>query len=183
MNTNKPSPSGKMLDAETWDALKASGFTEDELLAEQPFGPIISSYTRQQAIEDGVLVDLTPAAAPTDSRGTDTARSLREAGIKLPTAMTAGAFTEAILPGTTEDADGWFVFPAGQSLSGRLWDVLMVLRAAIRKSGGNTDRVEFKVSVDVDGTGQNRKTVSMWALVGPGDTPDPVLTIMLEGED
>lgn len=39
MSQNKPSPSGKMLDAETWDALKASGYTKAKLLAEQPFGP------------------------------------------------------------------------------------------------------------------------------------------------
>jgi hypothetical protein len=167
MSNPKPSLSGKMLDAETWDAFKASGFTEDELLAEQPFGPIISSYSRAQAIEDGVLVDLTQPA---------TGKLLREAGFTIPVAMTTTAFSEAVGPIDTE-------LPAGQSINGRLWDVLMLLRVAIRKSGGNTDRVEFKVSVDVDGSGQNRKTVSMWALVGPGDTPDPVMTIMLQGED
>jgi hypothetical protein len=156
-----------MLDAETWDALKASGYTEEELLAEQPFGPIISSYTRAQAIEDGVLVDLTQPS---------TAKLVREAGFTIPVAMTTTAFSEAVGPIDTE-------LPAGQSINGRLWDVLMLLRFAVRKSGGTTDRVHFKVEVDVDGTGQNRKVVNLWALVGPGDTPDPVLTIMLEGED
>jgi hypothetical protein len=166
-DTNKPSPSGKMLDVETWDALKASGYTEDELLAEQPFGPIIFSYTRAQAIEDGVLVDLT---------GQDeSAKLVREAGFKLPVAMTATAFSEAVGPIGSE-------LPAGQSWRGRLWDVLMLLRHAVALNR-NTDRVNFQVSVDVDGTGQNRKTVKLWALVGPGDTADPLLTIMLEGED
>jgi len=175
MNTNKPSPSGKMLDAETWDAFKASGYTEEELLAEQPFGPIIFSYTRQMAIADGVLVDLTKMPF---------GHLLAEAGFKLPVAMTATAYSETVLVGAVQlSANGGFEFPPGQSAAGRLWDVLMLLRLAVRKSGGNTDRVHFRVCVDADGTGQNNKAVELWALIGPGDTSDPVLTIMLEGED
>ncbi len=170
MSNPKPSVSGRMLDAETWDAMRASGYTEDELLAEQPFGPIVSSYTRKEAIEDGVLVDLSRADA------------VREAGFVIPVAMTAAAFAETVNAGTTETDEGEFVYPPGQSMSGRLWDVLMVLRAAIRKSGGNTDRLHFRVAVDVHGDGKTR-TVKLWSLVGPGDTPEPVLTIMLEGED
>ena len=79
MNDNTtPSPSGKYLDVEAWDALKASGFTEDELQADQPFGPVIFSYTRAQAIEDGVLVDLTA-----DGK---TKQLVREAGFGVPVA-------------------------------------------------------------------------------------------------
>lgn len=165
----KPSQSGKMLDAATWDALKASGYTEEELLADQPFGPIVFSYTRAMAIADGALIDLT-------AEGAETAKLVREAGFKLPVAMTSAAFGETVGHQGQE-------LPAGQSLAGRLWDVLMMLRFAIRKSGGQTDRVHFKVSV-WDGPGENdRRAVNLWALIGPGDTPEPVLTIMLEGED
>ena len=57
-NPVQPSKSGKMLDVESWDALKAAGVTESELQADQPEGPIIFSYTRADAIGDGVLVDL-----------------------------------------------------------------------------------------------------------------------------
>lgn len=167
MSTNKPSQSGKLLDVETWDALVAAGFSEDELLADQPTGPIIFSYTRAMAIEDGVLVDLT---------GQDeSAKLVREAGFKLPVAMTATAFSEAVGPIGSE-------LPTGQSWRGRLWDVLMMLRHAVCLNR-NTDRVHFKVSVDTDGTGQHNKLVELWALIGPGDTADPVLTIMLLGED
>jgi hypothetical protein len=42
----KPSKSGKFLTAEEWDALKAVGYSEEELQADQPFGPIIFAYTR-----------------------------------------------------------------------------------------------------------------------------------------
>jgi hypothetical protein len=51
----KPS-SGEYLDQATWDALKAAGFSDAELYADQPLGPIIHRYTRRQAIADGVLV-------------------------------------------------------------------------------------------------------------------------------
>ena len=42
------------------------------------FGDVIFSYTRKQAIEDGVLVDITEMA--------------KEAGIKYPVAITSTAF-------------------------------------------------------------------------------------------
>ena len=174
MNDNTtPSPSGKYLDVEAWDALKASGFTEDELQADQPFGPVIFSYTRAQAIEDGVLVDLTA-----DGK---TKQLVREAGFGVPVAMTSTAFTETVLAGTTETQDGEFIFPSGQSLKGRLWDVLMVMRFAAR-ANRNTDRVYFAVDVDTNGDGKHN-TVKLWSLIGPGDDGEPVLTVMLEGED
>ena len=62
MSNVKPSKSGKMLTSEEWNSLRSSGFSEEELLKDQPFGPIIFSYTRAQAIEDGVLVDVTDLA-------------------------------------------------------------------------------------------------------------------------
>jgi hypothetical protein len=74
------------------------------------------------------------------------------------------------------------VFPSGQSTKGRLWDVLMLLRVAIRKIPPGEDRVFFKVDVDVKGDGKH-KTVSLWCLCGPGDDGEAVLTIMMEGED
>lgn len=176
-NNTTPSPSGKYLDVEAWDALKASGFTEAELQADQPFGPMVFSYTRAQAIEDGVLVDLTSNAP----EGAEVKRLVQEAGFLVPVAMTAAAYIEAVLAGTSEDEDGWFIFPAGQSLKGRLWDVLMVLRFSAR-ANRNTDRVYFAVDVDTNGDGKH-KTVKLWSLIGPGDDGEPVLTIMLEGED
>jgi hypothetical protein len=174
--TPTPSPSGKHLDTATWDALKAAGFTEEELQTDQAFGPMVFSYTRAQAIEDGVLVDLTADA--------ENKLLIREAGILLPVAMTTTAFMETVLLGTTETPDGEFVFPAGQSLKGRLWDLLMVLRYSIRAANrsGDTDRVHFKVNVKPC-EGRPSKTVALWCQCGPGDSGESVLTIMLEGED
>jgi hypothetical protein len=141
------------------------------------FGPIIHRYTRRQAIEDGYLMDL-------DADG-ETKILAHEAGFRVPIAITIGAFREAILAGT--DADS--LYPAGQSFKGRLWDILMLLRVAIKARTADPnvpptppDRVYFDVMVDANGDGHGR-LVSLWAHVGPGDSGEPVLTIMLEGED
>ena len=168
-----PSKTTRYLDSETWGALRASGFSEAELEAEQPCGPMIYSYTRAQAIEDGVLVDLCQHPTPEDPELDDLRQLVLEAGFKVHAAMTATAFAEAVC---SIGAD----LPAGQSIEGRLWDVLFVLRMAIR-AHRNTDRVHFQVSV-YDGP-RKRRTVRLWSLIGPGDDGEPVLTIMLEGED
>lgn len=174
MNDNTtPSVSGKYLTVETWDALKAAGFTEADLQADQPMGPIIFSYTRAQAIEDGVLVDLSAEG--------ETKLLVREAGFGVPVAMTVAAFHDTVLAGTTETPAGEFIFPSGQSLKGRLWDVLSVLRYSAR-ANRSSDRVYFAVDVDTAGDGKHN-TVKLWSLIGPGDNGEPVLTIMLEGED
>jgi hypothetical protein len=175
-NPVKPSPSGKLLDADTWDALRKAGVPQAELEQDQPLGPVVFSYTRADAIRDGVLVDLMADG--------ETKLMVHEAGFRLPIAMTTTAFHEAVLLGTTETPDGEFVFPASQSLKGRLWDVLFVLRFAIRAANrrGDTDRVHFQVSV-YQGDDRPPKTVRLWCQIGPGDSGEPVLTLMCEGED
>jgi len=72
---------------------------------------IVSIYTRAQAIEDGVLIDVSEIA--------------REAGIKFPVATTCQLWADVIEPDETSKT-------IGQDVNGRLWDVLMVLRIAIR---------------------------------------------------
>jgi len=114
---------------------------------------VISSYSRAQALEDGVLADVSELA--------------REAGFKYPTAITAAVHGE--LMNFREGSE--------QSYAGRLWDVFMVMRHA----KPDRDRVFFKVNMrQPDG---RMRTVDLWSLCGPGDTAEPVLTIMLQGED
>jgi hypothetical protein len=79
----------------------------------------------------------------------------------FPVAMTSGAFHECC--GLGDDA------------TARLGFVLEGLRAAIRSGSG--DRVTFAC------TGLDGSRVNLWSLCGPGDTPEPVITIMLQGED
>jgi hypothetical protein len=145
---------------------------------DNPWGEPIHSYTRAQAIADGVLVDLTTA---TDDKGQ---RLCPQAGFKVPVAITRAAWAKTIEAGGSwrPDGDGEvLILPGGQSLTGRMWDLLWMLRVASGK-GANSDRVHFQVLVDVRGDGR-RETANLWALCGPGDDPRPVITIMVEGED
>lgn len=117
------------------------------------FGPVIYSYTRAQAIEDGELVDVSSVA--------------REAGIKFPVAITIGVYCECVsLPPNYEGP---------QDERGRLWDVVSMLRFAIQANGGGC-RVHFDVRV-------SGLLHHLWASCGPGDDGEPVITVMLEGED
>jgi hypothetical protein len=150
-------------------------------MAKQPdnfWGEPTYAYTRAQAIADGVLVDLTTA---TDDRGR---RLCHQAGFKVPVAITRTAWAQTVAAGGSwrPDGDGEVLELKGsQSLTGRLWDVLWKLRVASGKLG-NIDRVHFQVLVDANGDGRH-EMVKLWALCGPGDDAERVITIMLEGED
>jgi len=121
--------------------------------------PVVYRYTRAQALEDGFLVDLSQLA--------------REAGFKFPVAVTDGVWKIINAPGPLE--------AVGQSWRGRAWDMLFVLRLEIRR-GGNSDEVHFAPLFKRE-RGGPAVPVKMWSKCGPGDTPAPVITIMLEGED
>jgi hypothetical protein len=120
---------------------------------------LISSYSRKQAIADGVLVDVTEMA--------------KEAGIKYPTAMTAAVWHGYVVP---DDASR----QAAQSEEGRLWDVLWMLRCTIARSKDGRE-IHYRVIFLVRGT--THQEVTLKCICGPGDDPSPVLTIMLPEED
>lgn len=122
----------------------------------------ISSYTREQALSDGVLFDVSTTA--------------KEAGFKYPVALTEAVHSR-LLP-TELDKQ------LGQSFEGRLWDVLWVLRSR----AGKTDTVFFDVIVaDAAEAGaeepQEQNLVHLKAIIAPGDAGEPVITIMFEHED
>ncbi|HPM82973.1 MAG TPA: hypothetical protein PLF81_19855 [Candidatus Anammoximicrobium sp.] len=56
------------------------------------FGPMIHRYTRKQAIEDGILVDLSVETAEWMPG------MVREAGIRIPVAMTTTVFADCVSP-------------------------------------------------------------------------------------
>ena len=122
--------------------------------------PVIYRYTRKQAIEDGVLIDLTDWA--------------RETGFTIPVACTAAVWNRHVVPpeGTRE---------LGQSERGRTHDLLWVLYTAIRRQPGATDRLQYDV-LFLNQAGQ-QDTVTLKSHCGPGDDGEPVLTIMLPDED
>lgn len=120
---------------------------------------IISAYTRAQAIDDGILVDITEFA--------------REAGFRAPVAVTSGVFS--ILEPSEE------LQKEGQDLKGRMWDMLWILRHEIRKSEW-TDTTVF-APLMIKTSGGKPAPVKMWAKAGPGDQMEMVITIILESED
>lgn len=125
---------------------------------------VVSSYTRAQAIADGVLVDCSNLA--------------REAGFRVPLAMTAAAWHSCVAWTDANEQDK----PMGQSEVGRLWDVLwMALHAAKRTEG---DQVAFTVlRMPVEGEDLAAEPVALVLHIGPGDAGEPVCTIMEPGED
>src|SRR5438477_5396663 len=105
------------------------------------WGEPIHAYTRAQAIADGVMVDLTSATDDRDQL------LCQQAGFKVPVAITRAAWAETVEAGgkwTPTDDGERLELEGGQSLTGRLWDVLWMMRLACDKDK-NTDRVHFEI--------------------------------------
>jgi len=132
---------------------------------ESVFGPVVASYTRAQAIEDGVLVDVSSMA--------------KEAGFKWPVALTHAAWCDCVA--WTERNNR---FQVHQDESGRLWDVLFLAFYAIRTSRDSGDQLQFSLyRVPKDGHSVEAEEVTLKLIVGPGDSGEPVVTILLPSED
>ena len=120
-------------------------------------GDVLWSYSRAEAMADGVLIDVSKLAS--------------ECGIRYPVALTAAAWHDCVVVAPTD-----FVHDE----TGRLWDVLNVLRYFIRM---NPDKSEVHFCVDVADENEHVTRVWLKCLCGPGDDPAPVLTVMLPEED
>lgn len=119
---------------------------------------IIYSYTRFQALQDGVLVDLNQFIP------------VKESGYKYPIACTAAVY-EII-----ERAVANKQFH--NSHSGVVWDILWMSRIGVLKKWESGQL--FQVIIN----GAGRKTIYNFVIeVSGGDDGEPVLTIMLPGED
>jgi hypothetical protein len=111
------------------------------------------------ALRDGVLVDVSATA--------------REAGIRFPVALTRAVWERCV------------TIPPGvlfQDEAGRVWDVCWLLACAIRR-GGSAAEVRFGVHVRNDNRERTPPLVRLKAACGPGDHGEPVVTVMLPGED
>lgn len=120
------------------------------------FGEVIYAYSRKQALEDGVLVDVTETA--------------KEAGFNWPFAMTAEVW------GLIETIPKKF---AHEDAKGRLWDVLMLARFAIKKARPGAEEILYDVILHQSHA--NRLRLKLHC--GPGDDGVPVLTLMLPDQD
>lgn len=120
-------------------------------------GKLIHSYTRQQAIDDGFLVDVSEMA--------------REVGILYAVALTTGVY------------ESYVVVPpkvCGQDVSGRLHDVVWMLACAIRRQ---RDAREIRYELFVRNDKRRARRVELKAICGPGDDAEPVITVMHPWED
>jgi hypothetical protein len=126
------------------------------------FGDVISTYTRQQAIDDGFLIDVSETA--------------KEARFTVPAAITAACWADCV-EWSKEDTKR----QTYQDEAGRLWDVLWMLSLAARR-GGSVIRYQL-YRVPRGGRGQRPRLTTLKAVIGPGDNHEPVITVMLPGED
>lgn len=118
------------------------------------WGEPIHAYARAQALADGVLFDVTQPA--------------REAGFRVPVALTANVWADVC------DLSGRYV-SVGQSSEGRLWDLLFMAAHAARKSNNrNANSFVYALIMPIsDGNNYRAK-----CQIGPGDEGEPVVTIM-----
>lgn len=118
---------------------------------EQNEGP---PYTRAQALADGALIDVSPLS--------------KDAGFKVPVAVTAMVWT--LLEPSERDER------LGQTVEGRLRTVLAALRESARDDG-----VLVLFDVDLVDFGAPAKW-RLQAVISSGERGEPVVTIMLPHE-
>ena len=139
--------------------------SSNECGGEPLFGDVLFTYTRAQALADGVLVDAGALA--------------QEAGFRLPVAITAAAWDDCVAWSQDDSCR-----QVHQCESGRLWDVLFMAVHAIRTGAGTASRMPFGLNrVPRDGCSQEAEAVRLKLVVGPGDDGEPVVTILLPEED
>lgn len=145
----------------------APGFWDD--------AELISSYSRADALRDGVLVS-------TQTIVSDEPDFAAQAGFMVPVALTTAA-ASLIYP-TPREAERY-----GQDAKGRLWDVLNMARH-VRPRPMPTEGATWMFPVIMWLAGSERgvrratqKTLRLKATIGPGDDGSPVVTIMLGSED
>ncbi len=124
------------------------------------FGDVIYAYTRTQALSDGVLINVTDLA--------------KEAGFTWPVTVSDHLYSAYLVPALPLLAEG-------QSLTGRLWDVLNVLRFAISQSKDES-YLCFSVLFAM-APGAAPIPIELVSVAGPSDDGSPCLTIMLPEDD
>lgn len=127
---------------------------------------VVFAYTRAQAIADGLLVEI-------DREGI-----AKEAGFVVPVAVTSGVW--ALVEPTEEERDAW-----GQSVEGRLWDVLFMAHFAIQRQLDGGTAMYYNMLFRMQGREGFRNgahTQQIKLVSGPGDHGEHVITIMLPDE-
>ena len=130
--------------------------------AQDPFAgaEVIYAYTRKDALNDGVQIDVSEIA--------------REAGLKFPVYL-----TRAVWESCVSVPDG----VRCQDEKGRLWDIVWMLRCAARRTDG--PQMFFGLHVRNDNRDRTPPLVTLKAVCGPLDIDDPrpAITILMPDED
>ena len=130
------------------------------------FGDVVSSYTRADALSDGVLIDAGEMA--------------HEVGFRWPVALTVGAWADCVV-WHQRDSEA----QVHQDEAGRLWDVLFMASLAARHPSHHGEHQLYfdLLRVPRDGHSTEAVLTTLKLVVGPGDVSEPVITILLPGED
>jgi len=131
------------------------------------YGPVLHRYTRAEAVEDGLIVEVSDAAL------------LAEAGIRFKVGMSKELYEEHVQWTGADNREGRY-----QDERGRLWDVLYMYATACRKlrqttPGSTTSELLFTVYMvprDPE-AGTEPLPVALRATVGPNDDLSPVVLL------
>lgn len=127
------------------------------------FGEAIFTYTRQQAIEDGVLVDVSEVA--------------QQVGFKIPVALTNSVYLDYVKWRKIDNETQCY-----QNESGRLSDVLWIAYLHARKVT-DKNKVYFKVfNIPRDGSTKHPSLINLKMIFTGDDNGESVLTIMQPNE-
>lgn len=125
----------------------------------------VYTYSRARAIADGVLIDVSKVA--------------REAGFRVPVALTSAVWAECV----AWMADDTEKTGVPQDEAGRLWDVLWLAGHAARlHRNSHSNLCPFSV-LRVPRGQRRARSCALVLHIGPGDAGEPVVTVMLPGED
>lgn len=128
------------------------------------FGEVIHSYNRAQAIEDGHLIDVSEAAA--------------EAGFRVSVAITSAAWGDCVAWSERDSRRQTY-----QDEAGRLWDVLWMAMNSARRCAGEQSFAFQLYRIPRGGRAMRPRLTRLLCMIGPGDNFEPVVTVMLPGED
>lgn len=120
---------------------------------EEYFGPAIYTYSRRQAIDDGILIDTTKEA--------------NAAGFRIPVVLTCAVFNTF----TVHKPASYIIDEEETSIMIKLL-FKQLYREVIKGSNANEDTIYFTFN-DVD----------LYSVINGGDYGEPVMTVMLTTED
>jgi hypothetical protein len=142
----------------TENSSDACGFEEYDM---------IHVYSREEAIKDGMLLDVTTVA--------------HEMGFRYPTAVTHAAWHDCVAWSDAEIERKGVVQDENQRLRHILARLLIAIRTSISK---DDDYIFFNVvRVPREVASKEPLAVMLMSVCGPGDTAEPVITISFPDED